>query len=68
MTHTQVRESIRNHFEQFVNKKKVDTGHVNFAPEFVDHGGDVPAGMRPGPAGRFKTCCAVGLPVAVFNV
>jgi predicted ester cyclase len=24
---------------------------VNFAPEFVDHGSDVPPGLPPGPAG-----------------
>jgi len=51
MTHSEAREFIRNHFEEFVNRKNVDIGNVNFAPNFVDHGSDVPAGMPPGPAG-----------------
>jgi predicted ester cyclase len=51
MTHSEAREFIRNHFEQFVNQKNVQIGKVNFAPDFVDHGADVPAGMPPGPAG-----------------
>jgi predicted SnoaL-like aldol condensation-catalyzing enzyme len=50
MTHSEAREFIRNHFEEFVNRKNVDIGNVNFAPNFVDHGSDVPAGMPPGPA------------------
>src|SRR5258708_26596776 len=51
MTHTESREFIRKHFEEFVNRKNVDIGNVNFAPTFVDHGADVPAGMPPGPPG-----------------
>ena len=51
MTHSEVREFIRNHFEEFVNKKNVQIGNVNFAANFVDHGADVPPGMPPGPAG-----------------
>jgi hypothetical protein len=31
-----------------VNRKNLDIGKVNFAPEFVDHGADVPPGT-PGP-------------------
>src|SRR5258707_13576264 len=54
MTHTESREFIRNHFEEFVNRKNVDIGNVNFAPTFVDHGADVPAGMPPGPAGAIQ--------------
>jgi predicted ester cyclase len=27
---------------------------VNFAPEFVDHGADVPPGTPPGPAGAMQ--------------
>ena len=50
MTHIQSREFIRNHFEEFVNRKNVDIGNVNFAPDFVDHGADVPPGLPPGPA------------------
>jgi predicted ester cyclase len=51
MTHTEIREFVRNHFEEFVNRKNLDIADVNFAPEFVDNGSDVPAGLPPGPAG-----------------
>lgn len=51
MTHSEMREFIRNHFEEFVNRKNVNIGNVNFAPSFVDRGADVPPGMPPGPAG-----------------
>jgi predicted SnoaL-like aldol condensation-catalyzing enzyme len=51
MTHSEAREFISNHFEEFVNKKNVDIGNVNFASNFADHGADVPPGMPPGPAG-----------------
>lgn len=54
MTHSEAREFIRNHFEEFVNRKNVDIGNVNFAPNFVDHGADVPARMPPGPAGAIQ--------------
>lgn len=42
---------VREHFEAFVNRKELDVADVNFAPEFVDHGADVPPGTPPGPAG-----------------
>jgi len=51
MTHEEMREFVRNHFEEFVNRKNLNIGNVNFAPEFVDHGADVPPGLPPGPAG-----------------
>jgi predicted SnoaL-like aldol condensation-catalyzing enzyme len=54
MTQAGVREFIRNHFEEFVNRKNVEIGNVNFAPDFVDHGADVPPGMPPGPAGAIQ--------------
>ena len=54
MTHAEAREFIRNHFEEFVNKKNVQIGNVNFAADFVDHGADVPPGMPPGPAGAIQ--------------
>jgi predicted SnoaL-like aldol condensation-catalyzing enzyme len=59
LTHSQAREFIRNHFEEFVNKKNVQIGHANFAPDFVDHGADVPAGMPPGPAGAIEYVAGV---------
>jgi predicted SnoaL-like aldol condensation-catalyzing enzyme len=54
MTHTEMKEFIRNHFEEFVNRKNLRIGEVNFAPEFVDHGADVPPGTPPGPAGAIQ--------------
>src|SRR5216684_6162396 len=54
MTHAEMREFIRNHFEEFVNRKNLGIGETNFAPEFVDHGADVPAGLPPGPAGAIQ--------------
>ena len=54
MTHSEAREFISNHFEEFVNKKNVQIGTVNFAAHFVDHGADVPPGMPPGPAGAIQ--------------
>jgi predicted SnoaL-like aldol condensation-catalyzing enzyme len=54
MTHREMKEFVRSHFEEFVNRKNVRIGEVNFAPEFVDHGTDVPAGMPPGPEGAMR--------------
>jgi predicted ester cyclase len=54
LTHAEAREFIREHFEEFVNKKNLQIGHVNFAPDFVDHGSDVPPGMPAGPAGAIE--------------
>src|SRR5713226_4333473 len=54
MTLPELKEFIRNHFEEFVNRKNLRIGEVNFAPGFVDHGADVPAGLPPGPAGAIE--------------
>lgn len=54
MTHGEMREFVRNHFEEFVNRKNLAIGKVNFAPEFVDHGADVPPGTPPGPEGAMQ--------------
>ena len=54
MTHNEAREFIRNHFEEFVNRKNIEIGRVNLAPDFVDHGADVPPGMPPGPQGAIQ--------------
>ena len=48
MTHTAMKEFVRNHFEEFLNRKNLDIGDVNFAPEFVDHGADVNAKTKSG--------------------
>lgn len=54
MTHMEMKEFIRNHFEEFVNRKNLHIGEVNFAPGFVDHGADVPQGLPPGPVGAIQ--------------
>ena len=54
MTHAEMKEFIRNHFGEFVNRKNVSVGEVNFARNFVDHGADVPPGLPPGPAGAMQ--------------
>jgi len=51
MTQAEMKRFIRNHFEEFVNRKNLDIADINFAPDFVDHGADVPPGTLPGPAG-----------------
>ncbi len=58
MTLAEARAFIRDHFEEFVNKGNVQIGRVNFAPNFVDHGADVPAGMPPGPDGAIQYVAA----------
>jgi len=51
MTLQEMKAFIRNHFEEFVNRKNLDIADVNFALEFVDHGSDVPPATATGPAG-----------------
>ncbi len=51
MAHDEMKQFIRNHFEEFVNKQNLAIADVNFAADFVDHGADVPPGTAPGPAG-----------------
>jgi predicted SnoaL-like aldol condensation-catalyzing enzyme len=50
-TQEEMKQFVSNHFEEFVNRKNIAIGDVNFAPEFVDHGADVPPGTPPGPEG-----------------
>ncbi len=51
MTHDEMKNFIRDHFEQFVNKQNINIADINFAKGFVDHGADVPPGLAPGPEG-----------------
>jgi len=53
-THEQMKQFVRDHFEEFVNRKNIANGKVSFAPEFVDHGSDVPPGTPPGPKGAME--------------
>jgi predicted SnoaL-like aldol condensation-catalyzing enzyme len=54
MTHSELKQFIRNHFEEFVNRKNIRIGELNFAPSFVDHGADVPPGLSPGREGAMQ--------------
>ena len=54
MTHAETKEFIRNHFEEFVNRKNLRIGEANFVSSFVDHGADVPPGLPPGPLGAIQ--------------
>jgi hypothetical protein len=40
--------------EEFVNRKNLDIGNVNVAPDLADHGADVPPGTLPGPVGAIQ--------------
>lgn len=51
MSLEQMKRFIRRHFEEFVNRKNLSIADVNLAPDFVDHGSDVPPETPPGPAG-----------------
>jgi len=51
MNSAEMKQFVRNHFEEFVNRKNLNIADVNFAPGFEDHGADVPPGLPPGPAG-----------------
>jgi ketosteroid isomerase-like protein len=51
MTPEEMKRFVRNHFEQFVNRKNIAIGDINFERGFIDHGADVPAGLPPGPEG-----------------
>jgi len=48
MSIEEMKAFIRDHFEEFVNRKNLDIADVNFASDFVDHGADVPPGTPPG--------------------
>ena len=54
MTLTEMKEFIRNHFEEFVNRKNLNIGEVNFASSFVDHGVDGKPARSSGPAGAIQ--------------
>jgi len=54
MTLAEMKSFVRGHFEDFVNRKNLNIGNVNFAPEFIDHGADVPPGTPPGPQGAIQ--------------
>jgi predicted SnoaL-like aldol condensation-catalyzing enzyme len=45
LTLDEMKQFVRDHFEEFVNRKNPNAADVNFAPEFVDHGTDTPPGL-----------------------
>ena len=51
MTHTEMKLFVCGHFDEFINRKNLDIADVNFAPEFVEHGTDLPPDCPPGRAG-----------------
>ena len=54
MTLDEMKQFVRNHFEEFVNRKNLTIGDVNFSETFVDRGADVPPGTPPGREGAKK--------------
>jgi len=58
MTLAEMKQFIRNHFEEFINRKNVRIGEVNFSTNFVDHGADLPPGLPPGRAGTMQYVAA----------
>ena len=53
-----MKQFIRKHFEEFVNRRNLEVADVNFAPDFVDHGSDVPRARRLVPRERSCTWAA----------
>ena len=45
------KQFVRNHFEQFVNKKDLSVADRNFAANYQEHGSDAPPDYPPGPEG-----------------
>jgi predicted ester cyclase len=47
MSLEEMKEFVKNHFEDFVNRKKPEVALVNFSSDFLDH--DEPSGPKVGP-------------------
>ena len=48
----EMKDFVRNHFEDFVNRKKSEVALINFGPDFLDH--DEPTGVEVGPEAARK--------------
>lgn len=48
----EMKEFVKNHFEDFVNRKKSEVALVNFSEDFLDH--DEPTGVEVGPEAAKK--------------
>ena len=46
LTPSEMKEFVRNHFEEFVNKRNASVIHANMTPDFYDHDG--PGGKPTG--------------------
>ena len=57
LTLEQMKEFVRNHFEDFVNKRNAAVIHGNMTPDFYDHDG--PGGKPAGPAADEKMMLAM---------
>ena len=51
MTHIEMKQFVRDHFEEFINGKNIDIADVNLAPEYVERGSDLPPGCAPNRSG-----------------
>jgi hypothetical protein len=51
MTDAEAWAFVRRHGEEFINRQDLSAADRIFAPDFRDHGTDVPPGLPPGPAG-----------------
>jgi ketosteroid isomerase-like protein len=51
MDSEQAKAFVRSHFEDFVNRQDLSAADRNFAPDYQEHGSDVPPGLPPGPEG-----------------
>ena len=51
MTPRELKEFVRNHWEELINRKNLNIADVNFAPEYEEHGADAPPGAPSGPTG-----------------
>lgn len=51
MNPEEMKAFVRQHFEDFVNQHDLSVADRNFAPEYQEHGTDVPPGSPPGPEG-----------------
>lgn len=52
MTLQEMKQFVRNHFEEFVNQKKSEVALKNFSADFLDH--DEPTGVEVGPEAAKK--------------
>ena len=50
-TPEEMKQFVRQHFEDFVNRKDLEAAERNFASDYQEHGADVPPGLPSGPAG-----------------